>query len=168
MKPTPTIADLVSQFRDEVWRYLRYLGADDAEAEDLTQETFLAIWEKPFEYLGPREAGAYLRTVARRKLLMARRKTKRRPPEFDLDLAEQVWAESVGDSSDDFLDALRDCVEKLQGRAEQAIELHYREQSSRTAIADQLGMTPDGVKTLLRRTRDALRECIQRNVPHDE
>lgn len=167
METPPTISDLVTAYRFEIWRYLRYLGAENSEADDLTQETFLAVWKKPFDYIGPKETGAYLRTVARRQLLMLRRKQKRRPPEFDLDLAEQVWAETVDDSSDDFIEALRDCVDGLTGRPETAIALHYHQQASRNEIAEQLGMTPDGVKTLLRRTRETLRDCIQRKLSHD-
>ncbi len=35
------------------------------------------------------------------------------------------------------------------------------------AIAERLGMQPDGVKTLLRRTRSVLRECIERQLKTD-
>ena len=54
--------------------------------------------------------------------------------------------------------------EQLEGRARQAIDLHYRERAGRDAIADALDMQPDGVKTLLRRTRQVLRECVERKI----
>ena len=56
------------------------------------------------------------------------------------------------------------CLEKLAGRAKQSIELQYQQGLGREEVADTLGMSPDGVKTLLRRTRQKLRECIERNM----
>ena len=44
------------------------------------------------------------------------------------------------------------------------MDLQYRVESSREAIAAALDMKPDGVKTLLRRTRQVLRECVERKL----
>jgi RNA polymerase sigma-70 factor (ECF subfamily) len=62
----------------------------------------------------------------------------------------------------EYLDALRECVEQLDRRARRAVDLQYRDHAGREAIAAELDMKPDGVKTLLRRTRQLLRECIER------
>ena len=59
-------------------------------------------------------------------------------------------------------------LEGLEGRAAQAIDLHYRIGASRGAIASQLAMQPDGVKSLLRRTRDVLRECVERKLRRED
>jgi DNA-directed RNA polymerase specialized sigma24 family protein len=55
-------------------------------------------------------------------------------------------------------------VAQLQGPPREAIDLHYRDGVGREAIAAKLEMKPDGVKSLLRRTRELLRECVQRKV----
>lgn len=159
-----TATELVRRFQAEIWRYLRFLGCEDAQADDLTQETFLAVIRKPFEHRSDHETSAYLRKVARNQMLMIIRQSKRGPTVQDLELAENVWAESVVESSDDYLDALEDCLESVNGRARRAIELHYRNRASRLTIADKLDMKPDGVKTLLRRTRALLRQCIERKT----
>jgi RNA polymerase sigma-70 factor (ECF subfamily) len=158
-------AGLVRGHQAEVWRYLRFLGCDESQADDLTQETFLAVLRKPFQYRGRSQAAAYLRTVARHQLLMAARKSRRRPTAEDLETAERVWAGQVGDGGgDSYLDALGDCLEELDGRPGVAIDMFYREDRSRAEIAAVLGMTEDGVKTLLRRTRDVLRRCVERRL----
>ncbi len=46
----------------------------------------------------------------------------------------------------------------------EVIEMHYRDRAGREAIATKLGMQADGVKTLLRRIRQVLRECIERKL----
>ncbi len=159
-----TATELIRRFQAEIWRYLRFLGCDPARADDLTQETFLAVIKKPFEHRGDRESAAYLRKVARNQLLMSVRRLRRGPTVQELDVAESVWAESVVESSDEYLGALDECLQAINGRARRAIEMHYRDRQSREAIANELNMKPDGIKTLLRRTRTSLRECIERRL----
>lgn len=162
--PTLSCDELVRAHQAGIWRYLRYLGADDAEADDLAQETFLAVLRKPFEQRSPAETFAYLRSVARNKLLGLRRREGRIVPLDEFSVADDVWDRLVRGDGEEMLDALEDCLEHVNGRARQAIEMHYREEQSREEIAAALGLKPEGVKTLLRRTRAALRDCIERKI----
>ena len=59
-------------------------------ADDLTQETFLCVYRRPFVERSPAATAAYLRTVARRQLLMSLRKAKRRPQLADLEPAGRL------------------------------------------------------------------------------
>jgi RNA polymerase sigma-70 factor (ECF subfamily) len=160
-------AELVQRHQADVWRYLRLLGCDRTLADDLTQETFLEVICRPFDYRGRAEAGAYLRRVARNRFLMTVRKTRRVPTPEQLEAAEAVWAENVGDDGDLYLDALDECLGQLNGRSAEAIDLQYRQGLSRERIAEELNMQPDGVKTLLRRTRELLRQCVERRLRRD-
>lgn len=159
------LSTLIDQHQSDVWRYLRYLGAGSADADDLTQETFLALSRSKFQQRSVKATGAYLRRVARNQLLMLRRFQGREIDTVQLEAAEQVWAETVPEEGmHTLLATLADCVKTLDGRAREAIQLFYREDLSRKAMASALSMKPDGIKTLLRRTRDALRDCIQRKT----
>jgi RNA polymerase sigma-70 factor (ECF subfamily) len=163
------LASLVQRHQAGVWRYVRFLGADAAEADDLTQETFLAVARSEFVERDERQSAGYLRTVARNQLLVLRRKQDREISTVELEAADTVWAAAAGadGSLDGYLDALRECVDGLDGRARQAIDLCYRDGAGREAIAAALDMQPDGVKTLLRRTRQVLRECVERKARND-
>ncbi len=150
-----------------VWRYLRFLGAKRSEADDLTQETFLAFVRARFVERDARQTAAYLRTVARNQLLALRRRA--RTERSAVSSWKRPKASGPGSrarmaASSGYLDALRECVEQLVGRPRQAVELHYCDRASREAIAAELEMKPDGVKSLLRRTRDLLRECVERKI----
>jgi RNA polymerase sigma-70 factor (ECF subfamily) len=160
------LAGLVQRHQTDVWRYLRYLDADRTEADDLTQETFLALARSAFVERDERQTAGYLRTVARHQLLALRRRQQREVSTVELEAADTVWASAAGldGSLAGYLDALRECVEGLEGRARRAIDLHYRDNASREAIAAALEMETDGVKTLLRRTRKLLRECVERKT----
>ncbi len=79
-----------------VWRYLRFLGCDRAQADDITQETFLQVLRRGFEERGERETAAWLRTVARNCFLMNVRRTRHVQSVEDLDLADK-WVNKYGD-----------------------------------------------------------------------
>ena len=155
-------AALVRQHQANVWRYVRFLGASTADADDLTQETFLALNRAQFKQRSEHETAAYLRTIARNQLLMARRRQGREVNTVELEAAEQVWV-TTGNKNV-YLDSLSVCLDKLDGHARIAIHQFYHEQRSRIEIANQFNMTPEGIKTLLRRTREILRHCIEQQT----
>jgi RNA polymerase sigma-70 factor (ECF subfamily) len=168
------LASVVREHQTDVWRYLRYLGAAAEDADDLAQETFLAVARTPFELRSRGETAAYLRTAARNQLLMLRRRQGRQVSTVEMAEAEQVWAEATGGGGfDEFLDALKTCCDALEGRAKEAVDRFYRHGQGREELAAALDMTPDGVKALLRRTRAVLRDCVKRrlrienNKPHE-
>lgn len=172
--PEKLLQRLAEEHQASVWRYLRYLGASIVEAEDLAQETFLealrASQRGLFEERSTRQTAGYLRTVGRHRLLMLRRRQQREIKTTDLEAAERVWAETLGEENQggwaNLTAKLQGCLKKLAGKAGRAVDLHYRLGASRAAIAEELGMKPEGVKTLLRRTRSTLRECLERDRTH--
>ena len=159
-------AALVREHQAGVWRYLRFLGCRPNEADDLVQETFLTVLRDGFEVRSQKQTAAYLRTVARNRLLMARRKQRSRPATVDIEAAEAVWAEVAGeDGLSDYLVALGECLKgAVSSRVRRALELQYRDRAGRAEIAAELGLAVEGVKTLLRRARSALRDCVQRKL----
>jgi len=159
-------ASLVRTHQAAVWRYLRFLGCDEALADDLTQETFLKLLEHPPELRGHIETSAWLRTVARNNYLMALRKGARDVSVEDVGELDAVWEQNeADDEGEGYKLALRECLKTLAERARKAIELQYSNEQSRNDIAGALGMDPEGAKTLLRRAREHLRQCIEKKRP---
>lgn len=167
-------ARLIEEHQVGVWRYLRALGCHAAEAEDLTQETFLAVLEKPFQDYQRAATAAYLRQVARNLLISSRRRTARgtvvvrNAAEMDmaeLEAAEAGWLRWSGrDDGEERLAALRRCLQTLTARARQALDLRFGKQASRAAIAAALEMSEDGAKNVLQRAKQHLRACIEKEI----
>lgn len=160
------VVALVRAHQAEVWRYLRYLGASAELADDLTQETFLQLLRAPFAARSERETAGWLRTVARNLWV----RSFRRPPFAltELDAIEAAWdGFARADGGDDTLAQLRECVGLLTGRAREVVRWHYEERCSRQTIAERLGIGEDGVKSLLRRARTTLRDCVERRQRED-
>ena len=162
----PPVADdpesFVRAHQAGVWRYLRLLGASATDADDLLQETFLAVLRKDLPGEG---ATPLLRTIARGLWIDRHRWLARR--------RAVAWAEGVDAALaaaprdvhlEHWLDALAACREELGERPRRALELTYRDGLGRPEVAAALGLAPNTVRNLLARTRDALRRCIGRRM----
>jgi RNA polymerase sigma-70 factor (ECF subfamily) len=159
-------ASLVRAHQAALWRYLRYLGADETLADDLTQETFLKLLQHPPQLRGYVETSAWLRTVARNNYLMALRKQSKTVNVEEFEQFEVVWQAHEGeDEGQGYKAALRECLKTLAEKARRAIDLQYAAEKSRADVASALGMDPEGAKTLLRRAREHLRQCIEKKRP---
>jgi RNA polymerase sigma-70 factor (ECF subfamily) len=156
----------------EIYRYLRYLGADRAWAEDLVQDAFLAAYDKPGPLAGedePRRAAAWLRGIARKKFLMHCRRARTNPVTANSDVLrarEAAWASEFLRDSDgfDYVEALRACLETLSEKSRGAVDLRYAKKTSRAQMARALAMSEDGVKSLMRRIREALGACVEKRL----
>jgi RNA polymerase sigma-70 factor, ECF subfamily len=164
----PSPEEFVDRHLRSVWRYLRMHGADPHEADDLAQEAFVTALRKGALNLDPPAAQVFLRRAARFAFLHHLR-DKRRDPEL-ADAVDTLWdRDAEQDGGEQLLAKLHSCIGKLEGRAKQAVQLSYGvgdgTQKTRENVAQQLGLQPNGLKTLLQRTRQVLRTCIERATP---
>lgn len=152
---------LVHTHQAAIWRYLRFVGCTPAEADDLCQDTFLAVVDRPLHRFDTGVARTYLRRVARNNFLKLRRSQRRRAAaEAHVgELAFDWFARD--DDGVQVLEALRACLDEVSDSARHALTLRYAEQLGRRDIARHLGMSTHGVKSLLQRSYARLRACIR-------
>jgi len=170
------LAELVRVHQAHIFRYLRYLGAHDSAREDIVQETFLAAMQSTLlRQLDEWAQGAYLRGIARNQFRKACRQQKRSSAkhmghESAMAEAELVWAKEFlrGGDGFDYIEALRKCRNSLPPRQKSLLDMQYAERKSRSVIAGSMGMSIEGVKTLGRRVRAALRECVHKRLKRAE
>jgi len=170
------LAELVRVHQAHIFRYLRYLGAIDSAREDIVQETFLAAMRSTLlRQLDEWAQGAYLRGIARNQFRKACRQQKRSSAkhigqESAMAEAELVWAKEFlrGGDGFDYIEALRKCRNSLPPRQKNLLDMQYTQRKSRSAIAGAMGMSVEGVKSLGRRVRAALRECVHKRLRRAE
>ena len=164
----PDLESVVQEHLHALWRYLRMHGASAHEADDLAQEAFVIALQKGAAFLAPAATATFLRRTAR--FLFLRLRSGGLDETLLADAVDQLWDRTCDrDGGDVRLDALRACLAELTDRARRAVELSYGldafDARSRVAIAAELGMQENGVKTLMQRVRQQLRACVERRVP---
>jgi RNA polymerase sigma-70 factor (ECF subfamily) len=153
---------LIEHHQTGVWRYLRALGCEPTLAEDLTQDTFLAVLQKPFQDYNPAATAAYLRRVAYNLFISYQRRAGKVTTVENIEEFDQQFAQWSGeDNGEAALEALRDCLSQLSERAKWALEMRFREERSRTSIAESLEITEHGAKNLMQRAKQQLRSCVE-------
>jgi RNA polymerase sigma-70 factor (ECF subfamily) len=158
-------ARLIADHQVGIWRFLRALGCESSLADDLTQETFLAVLERPFSEINRAATSSYLRTIARNLLVSHHRRNGRYNLTDNLDELVGEWSQWAGDdNAEAALEALRNCLKELTPRARQALEQRFKDRSSRTEIADSLGITEHGAKNLMQRAKQQLRTCVEQKL----
>jgi RNA polymerase sigma-70 factor, ECF subfamily len=179
------LAAIYDRHVDAVYAAASRLTADRQIAEEVVQETFLALWNRA-EMFDPRigSLAAWLHTIARNRTVDRLRAAGRRPNLITLSAAsgedEQdaaaldrlvgtgtvLGGASIGLGPEGELAAtelrqvLRDALAELQETERTAIVLAYREDLTQTEIAERLGWPLGTVKTRTRRALLRLREAL--------
>ena len=149
-----------------VWRYLRAIGCPIHLADDLAQETFVAVLRRPFQQTSEHSTAAYLRRVAFHLLLEYKRKFGSVGLTDQAELLDQYWTRWAGAdaSGDRMIDALKECFQRLSARAQKSLRMRFEDQATRESIAAELQITENGVKNLQQRAKAQLRQCLEEKL----
>ncbi|QDU96572.1 sigma-70 family RNA polymerase sigma factor [Lignipirellula cremea] len=169
--PQPTIEALFLQQAAAVRGFVRGLVPDRAAADDVFQEVFLTVKQRGADFRRDGDFLAWVRGIARNKVLEHYRRQRRTPLPFDEELLNLLADSAEG--SDQLLEqrreALTKCLERLAPRAREIVDLRYAEQPlSPPEIAERLAWTTNAVHVALARARAFLRECTQQVLASGE
>jgi len=155
-------ATLIAEHQQGVWRYLRAIGCDASLADDLTQETFVAVLRRPFQHFSHPSTAAYLRRVAYHLLVTLRKREDKFAVTDDMDILDQQWSRWAGAdaSGNEVIDELSDCMARLTDRARLSLTMRFSQNATREQIAHALGITQHGVKNLMQRAKMQLKQCL--------
>src|SRR5947209_2904625 len=138
----------------EVYQYALAVLANSADAEDVTQQTFLNAYRAFQRGEKPRKPHNWLIKIAHNVCRMRWRQSSRRPQEIPL---EHVSEPAARDDEQPSLDELLGELARLPFKQRAAIVMREVEDRSYTEIADVLETTVPAVEALLFRARTNLR-----------
>ena len=163
--------ELFSSYRGRIRAYVLGLVREPAEADDLTQETFLRVFRKLDTLRDPASVSSWLYRIATNLVRDRFRAQGRRPPDRSLsdDGDELAPADdNAGVPRLDFLLArseMSDCVQRyideLSDSYRSVILLHDLEELTNPEIAALLGCSLETVKIRLHRARGKLRAALE-------
>jgi len=148
--------ELFARYREPIYGFFRRRLPDRPRAEDLTQETFLAMIRASARYEPRSLVRTYLYGIALKLVAAERRKLARAHPS---DAGETSDAGSMGETRDTAL-WIRQALEKLDAAEREIVMLREYEQLSYQEIAALLRLPLNTVRTRLYRARLALKEQL--------
>lgn len=154
---------IVKSFHTSVRNYLasRGIGPD---LDDVEQEVFLRVFSALPGYEQSEPLWPWIRGIARNVTLEVFRKRAAEARAKGDVLAEKILmlAGSKERWSERAADALRECLEKIGERARRILAGHYVGGRSSKELAGEEGMGASGIRNILCRARQSLRECVDR------
>ena len=159
-------ASLYNQTRSKLFGLaLRILQRQDT-AEEVLQESFVAIWNHAADYAVEKSAPmTWMTTIVRNRCL----DQVRRPGYHSLEL-DDAMLETLEDEGDGPLERLRkstdarrlaDCVGRLEAPQRQSVMLAFFQGLSHSELAEHLREPLGTVKTRIRRALASLKNCLQ-------
>jgi RNA polymerase sigma-70 factor (ECF subfamily) len=150
---------LFGRYRELIWRFFRRRTADGATAEELAQETFVAMLEGAKRYAQRGSFRSYLFGTAYNVLQAQRRRSHRRaaeplefePPAPELSPDTGLW--------------VRDALSTLDDSDREILMLREYEQLSYQEIAEVRGTPLNTVRSQLFRARATLKTALESTTP---
>ena len=158
------IDDLYRAHVAEVYRYAFAVLGNHADAEDVTQTTFLNAYRSLEQGVRPRKPANWLLTIASNAIKQRFRQEQSRPRQVELD--DRIPHAGTDDDDDEApsVGELLTALSKIPPQQRQAIVLREFEGRSYNEIAEILGVTTSALETLLFRARRSLAEELQHQL----
>ena len=150
-------AYLIEKYQMDVYSASLRILSNPADAEDVTQDAFLAALDRMATYRPEQALSPWLRAIARNRALDLVRRRARAPEPEPAPTTASVEAVAL-----ERLEAerIRTAVRRLPARERALLALRYWEDQPVEAIARSLDMTDGAVRVALLRARRALRELL--------
>ena len=146
---------LFARYREPIWRFFRRRAGDAGAAEELAQDTFVAVLEGARRYEHRGSFRSYLFGTAFNVLLSERRRAAKRP------VAGIAIDPPSPDAPPDAAIWVRDALLTLDEAAREILMLREYEQLSYQEIADVRGVPVNTVRSQLFRAREAMKAALE-------
>ena len=147
--------ELFARYREPLYGFFRRRLPSPERAEDLAQETFLAVIRAASRYEPRSQVRTYFYAIALKLLANERRKQTNHP------LVTEATNEPAIDSAPDTGLWVRRAIEKLEPAEREILMLREYEQLSYVEIAELLRLPVNTVRSRLFRARMALKDWLQ-------
>lgn len=159
--------DFAQQFianQGRLYAYIATLLPHRDDAEDVLQKTSLILWQKWEHYDESRPFLPWARGIALNELRNLLRRSERRNVHLSEPVINMLAEDYDDDLSQDRLDALSYCLEKLAAKQRHLLEQCYLGSGGVQAVASSINVTTAALYMWLHRIRKFLVECINRRL----
>jgi RNA polymerase sigma-70 factor (ECF subfamily) len=155
-------AELVDEFYQQIYLFMRKLGHDRQASEDLTQESFFNAWHHIGQLKDGKALNGWLYRIASNvsKLHWRKHKHKEVIGIEGLEMPNHGKDEHGKIEYNEQLEQLKDAVERLPMKLRETIILHYLQQLTIAEAAEAAGLNQGTFKSRLNRALKNLRKNV--------
>lgn len=154
----PTLPELVDEYYERLYRFAYRLSGSAADAEDLTQQTFLTAQTNLHQLREPEHAKAWMFTIMRNTYLKGRRRRKQTET-ISLEVAPEP-SETADEAAKLRMEELQSILDELPDEFREPLILFYFQEFSYKEIADILEVPLGTVMSRLARGKKHLRKRL--------
>lgn len=158
------LAALFNLYGPRIKSMMLKLGASDALAEDLVQETFLSVWRKAGLFSSQRGAAStWIFTIARNLRIDQLRRQSNKPYEdlSKIELASDAPTGSFLAEQHQVIDRVTIALGALSAEQQEVVRLSFIHDLPHAEIATQIGIPLGTVKSRLRLAYERLRPMLE-------
>jgi RNA polymerase sigma-70 factor (ECF subfamily) len=150
----------------EIFTFILMLVPKAADAEDLLQETATIMWRKFEQFEKGTNFTRWGVAIARNRIMKFWERQRSSWLKFDSELMDKIvpQAESVFGRMEDRMQALQQCLGKLNERDRELIKLRYDKKTTTKNLAQELGRSIYGLYKTLARIHHVLEKCVQKTL----
>ena len=141
-----------------------------ADADDLLQETAAVMWNKFEEFEEGTNFAAWAISIARYRVLSFRKKQRKKEIQFSAEMLDIIASRVVPmlDTMEERLEALENCLTKLNGNDRDLIQMRYEQDTSVKEIAKRVNRPVQGLYKAMARIQNLLLECVRRTLATED
>lgn len=148
--------ELVERFYRQIYLYMRRLGHTGSTSEDLTQESFVRVWQNIGQLKNDSALSGWIYRIAANVSRHYWRKNARQKY-LDLEVLEVLPAQEQDIDTED-IEFLRDAVNRLPMKLREVVVLHYIQQLTIEQAAYAVGVVKGTFRSRLSRALKKIRK----------
>jgi len=168
----PYLEELYNRYYVQVLKLLMYYGLRKEEAEDVTQDVFLQVYDSLPAFRGGSAFSTWLYRVAVNAAITHVRKEKRHP-HIPLDALREFRADIDAEPEQqatrmETQQAVQEMLAQLPEQQRAVLVLRYFQELSLEEMAEVLNCSVAAVKVRLHRARNSFRRLFQKRHPQED
>lgn len=159
--------DLLHESRNRIFGYIYSLVHNQADAEELFQETAIRLWQKFPEFERDRDFGRWATRFAHLTVLNFIRTNRRRREFLSEAILERIAMVHQREETEQSIaraEALASCMDRLPSKDQRLVESCYSGGLTMKEVATKIGRSTNAVYLAIQRVRRTLLGCIERAI----
>jgi len=161
---------VMRRYHRRLYYYVLGKVADDGEAEDIVQRTFVTAFHRLKDFDVSRPMISWLRGIAlnhcRNDLKLAVRQARLKNRLLDARRMElqESWLDEPAEAGEQRILALRKCIKGLSEEERKAVELRFVEELPFESIGEAIARNVEAARVFLFRVRQRLADCVRKRL----